>query len=57
MYTFVCCLNPGVCYVQVRDSDLASLARLGYKDPAAGTSACEGTIAERGWKFVFPTNQ
>lgn len=57
MYTFVCCLNPGVCYVQLRDSDLASLARLGYKDPAAGTSACEGTIAERGWKFVFPTNQ
>jgi len=53
----MCYLNPRISYVQFLDSDLASVPRFGYKDPTAGTSACEDTIAERGWKFVFPTNQ
>lgn len=30
--------------------------RFAYKEPIAGTSVV-GVIVERGWKFVFPTNQ
>lgn len=38
-------------------SDLESAPRFVYKEPTEGTSLCDEAIAERGWKFVLPTNQ
>lgn len=44
--------------VELRKWDLESEPpRFAYNEPVAGTSACDDTIAESGWKFVFATNQ
>jgi len=51
-----CCFRYALlfhAFDKFRDSAMRCLE---YKEPAPGTS-CEETVAERGWKFVFPINQ
>ena len=40
-----------------RATYLGSGARFAYKEPTAGTSVAEETMADRGWKLVLPINQ
>lgn len=40
-----------------RGTNLGSEARFAYKEPTAGTSVVEETMADKGWKLVFPMNQ
>lgn len=59
LFTSMCCSQCTFLYHgldEFRASDLESAMRFVYKEPTAETSGDE-TIAERGWKFVFPTNQ
>ena len=40
-----------------RATNLGSGPRFAYKEPTAGTSVAEETMADRGWKLVLPINQ
>lgn len=63
IYNFVCCSTVLNIYIlhyefdELCSSDLELEVRLLYIELAGGTSAREETVPERGWKFVFPTNQ